>query len=296
MKDIIIVGGGPGALSAGVYAARRKLDILLIAEDIGGYVATTEKVENYLGFESIGGLDLAKNFENHLKSYGIEIKEDKVLNVKQDGSKVIVELENEVLEAKTAIVATGCRKKRLGVKGEDLFLNKGVTYCSVCDGLLFQDQNVAVIGGSNSGLKSALYLSKVAKKVYLVEIEDKLRGENILIDELNSKSNVEVITSAKITEIFGKNDVEGLKYESNGEEKTLAVQGISVEIGIIPNSEGVDVEKNSFGQIVVNDKMQTSSERIFSAGDVNDKGPEQIVIAVAQGCIAALEIDKFLIG
>jgi len=297
MKDLLIVGGGPGALSAGVYAARRELDITLVTKEFGGHVAETDKVENYLGFNSIQGMDLAKKFENHLRDYDIDIQEDiEVEKLYQENSKVVAELNNsEKVEAKTAIVASGSDRIKLDVPGEEKFRNKGVTYCAVCDGPLFQDQNVAIIGGSNSGIKSALYLSKIAKKVYVIEVLDKLGGEKISIDELKQKDNVEIITKAKVKEIFGQEDVEGLKYEDeNNKEKSIDVEGVAIEIGLTPNSDFVKVDKGEKGEIKVDDKMKTSSNRIFAVGDINDKGWDQIAVAVGQGCNAALEVEEII--
>ncbi len=298
MKDLLIVGGGPAALSAAVYAARRKLDIVLVAKSFGGHVSETDIVENYLGFKSILGIDLANKFEEHAKEYDMEILEDIVVKkLYQKDSKVVAELDNgKKIEAKTAIVASGSERKRLNVKGEEKFINKGITYCAICDGPLFQDQDVAVIGGSNCGIRSALYLSKIAKKVYVIEFLDKLNGEKIMVDELQKKKNVEIITKSKVIEVFGNKDVEGLKYQdlNTKQEKQIKVQGIAVEIGLKPISDFVDVKKNKIGKIEVNDKMQTSSDRIFAAGDVNNRGWDQIAVAVGQGCDAALEIEEFL--
>jgi thioredoxin-disulfide reductase len=299
MNDLVIIGGGPGALSAGVYAARRKLKIVLVAKEFGGYVSETDKIENYLGFKSISGIELSKKFEEHLRDYKIKIIEGiSVKKVYQKNSKVITELENnKKIKSKTAIIASGSGRKKLNVPGEDEFKNKGVTYCAVCDGPLFQNQNVAVIGGSYSGTKTALYLSKIAKKVYLIELQDKLGGEKITINELKKKKNIKIITKAKIIEIFGKKSVEGLKYKDlkTNKEKKLKVDGISIEVGIGPNSEIAKVKKNKKNKIIVNDKMQTSSNRIFAVGDMNNKGHEQIAVAVGEGCIAALEVDKIIL-
>jgi NADH-dependent peroxiredoxin subunit F len=298
MKDLIIIGGGPAALSAGIYAARRCLDISLITKNFGGLVAEAGKIENYLGFKSILGIDLAKNFEEHLRDYDIEIIEDiSAKKVYQKDSKVIVELSNnKIKEAKTVIIASGSKRKKLDIPGEDKLKHKGVTYCAICDGPLFQDQNIAVIGGSNSGIKSALYLSKIAKKVYLLEILEKLNGETILIKELEKTENIEILTKTKVTEIFGDKEVEGLKYKSIDEnkEKELEVNGVAIEIGLEPNSDFADVKKDKIGKIKVNDKMQTSSDRIFAAGDVNDNGWDQIAVAVGQGCVAALEVEEII--
>jgi len=287
-------------MSAGIYAARRKLDLKIISKDFGGYVKETEKIENYLGFNSISGLELAKKFEDHLRSYDLDILEDaEVKKVYEKDSIVMIELENgKSFKSKTAIIAAGSKRRKLDVPGEKEFLNKGVTYCAICDGPIFQDQEVAVIGGGYSGTQSALYLSKIAKKVYLLELEENLRGEKIVIDKLKENKNIEIITKSKVTEIIGKNSVEGLRYLDlkNNKEKQLKVSGISIEIGMIPNSYIADVKKNKEGYIQVDENMKTSNNRIFAVGDINDKGPEQIAVAVGQGCIAALEAEKTILS
>ncbi|MFT4304926.1 MAG: NAD(P)/FAD-dependent oxidoreductase [Candidatus Woesearchaeota archaeon] len=294
MKDIIIIGGGPSAMSAAVYAARMNLNITLITDEFGGHVPKTDIVENYLGFKSISGIELNNNFEEHLKSYDVEIIEDEKVKKAYEKNNIIeIELENnKILKSKYAIIATGSKRRELGVKGEKEFANKGVTYCAVCDGPLFKDQNVAVIGGSYSGTKSAIYLSKIAKQVYIIELDDKLKGENILIDEINKIKNIEIITKAKTTEIYGNDFVEGLKYEKDNKINDLKVNGITIEIGLIPNSDIIEIEKNEKNQIIVDDDMRTSNKKIFAVGDVNNKGPEQIIVAAAQGCIAALKISE----
>jgi thioredoxin-disulfide reductase len=296
MKDVIIIGGGPAAMSAGVYSARKKLKTLLITKDFGGHVAYADKIENYLGFKSISGIDLSNAFQQHLLSYDVEILQESVENVYQDKNKVIVKLKNgKSFQSKIAIVASGSERKKLDVKGEKELFNKGVTYCSVCDGPLFQNQKIAVVGGGYAGTKSALYLSKIAKKVYILEPEKKLKSEQIIIDELKKSKNVEILLNAKISEILGEESVTGLIYSDlkSKKQKQINIEGVAIEIGIIPNSKIVDVEKDDKGFIKVNEKMQTSSDRIFAVGDINNKGPKQVAVAVGQGCTAVLEAEVF---
>lgn len=293
MKDLVIIGGGPSAITAAIYAARMNLDVTLIAKEIGGYLNKTDIIENYTGFKSVSGLGLAKAFKEHLYDYDVEIIDDEVVEFVDEKEVVVTTLQNKKrIESKTAIIATGSARKKLGIKGEAEFLNKGITYCAVCDGSLFQDQDVAVIGGGYAGTKSALYLSKIAKKVYLLELEKELKGEDLLIERIKKTENIEVITRAKIIEIYGKNFVEGLIYEKDESQKKLTVQGISIEIGLIPNSHITNVKKDENNKIIVDDEMRTSSKKIFAAGDVTSKGPDQIVVAVAQGCIAALKAKE----
>ena len=294
MNDLTIIGGGPAAITAAIYAARAKMTITLVTQDIGGYIAKTDKIENYPGFKNITGIELTKKLEEHLKEYNIEIIEDeKVKTVNEENGEVITTLENgEIIKSKTAIIATGSKRKKLGIKGEAEYTNKGITYCAVCDGTAFQDQEVAVIGGSYAGTKSAMYLSKIAKKVYIIEIQKELQGEDLLIDAVKKTKNIEIITQAKTLEICGKEYVEGIIYEKNNEQKKLEVQGITIEIGLEPNSEITNVKKDENGHIIVDENMRTKSSKIFAAGDVNNKGKEQIIIAAAQGCIAALKAKE----
>ena len=300
MKDILIIGGGPGAMSAAIYAARMKLDVILVTERFGGHVAETDKIENYLGFKSLVGIELNRNFEEHLNSYKIKTLEDvKVKKVYQEGNAILAKLDNgKKIKAKTAIIATGSERKKLGILGEKEFFNKGVTYCAVCDGPIFQDNFAAVIGGGYSGTKSALYLSKIAKKVYILELKNELYGEKILIDEIKKTKNIQVIPNAQTKEIYGNDFVEGIKYLDlkNKKEKKIDIAGISIEIGLVPNSSICDLKKTKSGHIKVDDNMRTSSDRIWAVGDVNNKGPEQIIVAAAQGCIAALNIGEVIGG
>lgn len=298
MNDLLIIGGGPGAMSAGIYAARMKLGVMLVTERFGGHVIETDKIENYLGFKSLSGLELNRKFQEHLTSYKIRILEDiKVKKVYQKEKQVFAELDSgEKLKFKTAIIATGSKRKELGIQGEKEFFNKGVTYCAVCDGPIFQDKSVAVIGGGYSGTKSALYLSKIAKKVYLVELKNKLYSEEIVLDEIYKTKNIEVITNAQTNEIYGNDFVRGLRYLDlkTKREKEIKVEGVSIEIGLVPNSLICNLKKKKSGHIKVDKDMRTSSNRIFAVGDVNDNGPEQIIVAVAQGCIAALKCREMI--
>lgn len=282
-------------MGAAIYAARAKLKTVLVAKELGGYLSQTDRVENYLGFISPSGLDLKNSFEEHIRSYDIEILEDEfVKSVYEKNDFVVCELsDGSILNAKRVVIATGSKRKTLGVPGEVEFSNKGVTYCAVCDGSLFQDQVVAIIGGSYSGTKSALYLSNIARKVYIIEL-NKLKGEALLLEQIKNTENIEVIEDARTLEIYGSDFVEGLKYEKDSKVNELVVDGISIEIGLIPSSDLATVDKDDYGKIVVDEDMRSSCSKIFAVGDVNNSGPEQIIVAAAQGCIAALKISEDL--
>lgn len=298
MYDLIIIGGGPAGMNAAIYAARRKLSTLLIAKELGGQVKESGSIENYLGFKSETGPELANKFVEHLNEYDVEVLEDvRVKKVEKSSSGIKAHLEDgKVHEAKTALVATGSRKRKLDVPGEQKYYNKGITYCAICDGPVFTGKDVAVIGGGYSGTESALYMSKISEKVYIIEIEDSLYGEPVTIEQLKDKDNIKIITQAQIIEIEGDKMVQGFKYKDlrSGDIKKKDVSGIIVEIGVIPNSDIVDVKKDDTGHIRVDDNMRTSKKRIYAAGDVVDKGVKQICVSSGQACVAVLEIDKFL--
>jgi NADH-dependent peroxiredoxin subunit F len=315
--DLIIIGGSAAGISAGIYAARRELNFLLITKDFGGEVATSGEIGNWPGAIKIDGISLSNQFRDHLNSYKAEtlesvevkkiVKQDDGLfciTVEQDGDRMASDklpnghqsLNKCDYLARSVIVATGVHPKMLKVPGEKEFRNKGVSYCTTCDGPLFAGLVVATIGGGNSALESALTLSDICEKVYVINIMDDFTGDLILVDNLLAKKNVEIIHEATTTEIVGKEFVSGLKYTKGGEMKELAVSGVLVHIGMVPNNKMVpsEVAKNNFGEIVVDKNCQTNIPGIFAAGDVSDVPFKQIVIAAGQGTIAALSAVQYL--
>ena len=295
--DLVIIGGGPGGISAAIYAARRNIKTVLIAHELGGYVPYIDVIENYPGFSKISGIDLTKHFLDQLALYDVTILEgETVTRLTSNTEGVRVKVGRKTISAKYAIVASGCTKRILNIPGEKKFRNKGVTYCSICDGPAFADQSVAVIGGSNSGLKSALYFSGIAKHVYLIESRAQLGGEKVMQGQLANCKNVTVILNAQLEKVTGTRFLEGLCYTDTvtHEKHQLAIEGLSVEIGVVPQCDFVDVVKDKHGHIKVNTKLQSSNKRIYAIGDVNTAGAEQIVIAVGQGASASLEVAKNL--
>ena len=299
MYALIIIGGSAAATSAGVYAARRGLNFKIITKEFGGEVATSGEIGNWPGVSKTDGITLAGQFKEHLKYYGVEPEEgievEKVL-VEPDGS-FLIKSNNGNYAAKTVIITTGVHPRELGVSGEKEFRNKGVSYCTVCDGPLFAGKVVATVGGGNSALESALMLSDIANKVYVINKNPAFKGDQILIDNLNKKNNVEVVYNAKTSQVGGGEFVTGLKYvDEAGQKKELSVEGIFVHIGMVPNSGLVpdEVAKDQFGQIKVNANCETNIPGLYAAGDVTDVPFKQIIIAAGQGTIALLSAISYL--
>jgi len=300
MYELIIIGGGPAAISAGIYAARKKIKTVLIAKEIGGQVTRTASIENYPGFKSISGPDLIKKLFSHLEDLidnGFEIKKGtEVKGVKQVDNLLEIETNDGSYHAKILIVATGAYPKKLSIPGEDEFFGRGVSYCSTCDAPIFKNKEVVVVGGGNAGLEASLDLSEYASKIYLFEYMDKLSGDEYLQEKVNQDSKVSVITNARIKEIKGDKFVETLVYSDNGQDKEISIQGIFIEIGSNSNSAFVKnmVELNELGEIKIDSKNRTSVENIFAAGDVTDVSHKQIVIATGQGARAVLNAYDYL--
>lgn len=310
MYDLIIIGGSAAGSSAAIYAARRKLNFKIVAMDTGGEVALSGEVANWPGILSIQGFELAQKFTEHVKSYGVEIDEgwkvEKITPVKKHYLLTAANGAGETkeIETKSVIIATGIHPRRLNVPGEKELDRKGITYCTVCDGPLFKNKTTVTIGSGNSALESVLMMATFAKKVYLLSKFPNTpeqnggfpKGENILIEKAKSTPNIEIIYEANTTAVLGTERVAGVKYkEKNGEEKELAVEGVMVHVGTIPNSQFVEkVKKNKIGEIMIDEKCRTSLRGIFAAGDVTDVAYKQIGIAAGQGIIAALATIEYI--
>jgi alkyl hydroperoxide reductase subunit F len=293
--DLIIVGAGPAGITAAVYAARKRMDFLVLTTNIGGQVTYASQVENYTGFQYITGEELAAKFYEHLKYYGFDVKLEEVKQIEPGNDLFNVKTAYANYLSKTVIVATGRRPRELNVPGEREFKNRGVTYCATCDAPLFEDMDVAVVGGGNAGLEAVLQLMKIASKIYLIEIMPHLKADPILVEKATASEKVEVWTKTKVLEIIGEKTVNEIRVQRNGEVKVLPVQGVFVEIGSIPNSEIVDfVEKNQWGEIIVNCACETSFPGLFAAGDVTNVPEKQIIIAAGEGCKAALSAFRYL--
>ena len=299
MYDLIIIGGGPAAISAGIYAARKKIKTILITESWGGQMAVAPLVENYPGFESIPGMDLVTKFTNHLKKNEIEIKEGvKVKEIKNSDSIIEVKTNSNSYESKAIIITTGRIPKKLGLSREEEFIGKGISYCAVCDAPLYKDKIVAVIGGANAGLGTALSLTAYASKIYVLEFLPKLNADEILQEKIKKSAQITLLTNVEIKEFKGNKFVNGLVYENriSGENKEIPVEGIFISIGSVSNSSLVKnmVELNEQGEIKIDSKNRTSQPNIFAAGDVTDISHKQIVIAAGEGAKAALNAYEYL--
>jgi NADH-dependent peroxiredoxin subunit F len=299
MYEVIIVGGGPAGMAAAVYAARKMLKSLLITRDIGGQVNQTAGVENYMGYQFIQGPELMAKFEEQMRHFPIDIMTDKVVSrvsATEKGLEVKTD-RDEVYEGKTAILATGKRSRQLNIPGEKALVGRGVTYCAICDGPLFQQMRVAVVGGGNSALEAVNDVIKYTEHVYLISLTP-LTADSILIEKAGDAPNLTVLTEYQALEIMGTDRVQGIKVKSlkTQESKVLPLHGVFVEIGLVPNSEPVSglATLNEAGEVVVNGANETGVPGLYAAGDVTAVPEKQIVIAAGEGSKALLQADRYL--
>lgn len=297
MYDLIIVGAGPAGITASVYAARKKMEFLVISKDIGGQAAWSGDIENYTGYQFITGPELAAKFEEHMRKYNIPVKENEVaIEVRKSGDAVSIVTNKDKYEARAVIIASGKRTKELNVPGEKEFKNRGLTYCATCDGPLFSNKDVAVIGGGNSAMDAVLQMTKIARHIHLLNITERLGGDEVMREQVEHSEKVTVINNSLVTAITGDKFVNGIKINRQGKEETLAVEGVFVEIGLLPNSEfAKDVEKNQMQEIKINPYNETNIPGIFAAGDVTDVPQKQIIIAAGEGSKACLSAFRYLI-
>ena len=295
--DLIIIGAGPGGITAAVYAARKGLKLLVITKDIGGQAALSGNVENYTGYQFVPGPELALKFEEHLRKFNFELKESEAVEEvkKEDNGYIKVKTHKGLYAAKTAIIATGAGWKELHALGEKKFKNKGLTYCATCDAPLFRGKSVAVVGGGNSALDAAIQLINIAAYMYIVNIASNLTGDEIMRARVAKNKKVTILNNSKVTAILGDEFVNAIVVERGGKEEKISVQGVFVEIGLIPNSEIIaNIERNEKGEIRIDKNNRTNISGIFAAGDVTDVPEKQIIIAAGEGSKAALSAFKYL--
>lgn len=300
--DLVILGAGPAGLTAALYALRKKLDTALISKDIGGQLLSTWDLENYMGFRKIEGYGLTKKFEEQVSNFPLAFAEGYSMTSLSKNSENVFEatLDNgKTVRSRALIIATGKKWRPLGVPGEEEYTGKGVAYCATCDAPLYKNKKVIVAGGGNSGVEAALELSGIASEVYLVELTDKLLCDEILKDKLNAAGNVTVLLAHRIKEIKGEQFLTAALLEdlSSGQEKTLTVDGVFVEIGLIPNTDfktSFNLKLNEHKEVVIDDHTRTNVEGLFAAGDVTCVPEKQVIIAAGEGAKAALSAFKYL--
>jgi alkyl hydroperoxide reductase subunit F len=298
MYDIIIIGGGPAGLSASVYAARKQLKTLLISGDIGGQINTTLGIENYLGYQFIEGPELIDKFNTQVGKYPIEQKIGvKVSRLsKTSGGFRATDEAGESYQSRVVVFAAGKKPRKLNVPGETEFSGRGVSYCAICDGPVFTGQRVAVVGGGNSALEAVLDLVKIAEHVDMVSLTQ-LTGDQVLIDQLKDAKNLNVFIEYQTEKIVGQGFVSAMviKDTKSQEKKRLAVGGIFIEIGMVPNSEPIKdlVELNRWGEVPINCSCETTVPGLYAAGDVTDVPEKQIVVAAGEGAKAALQAHRY---
>jgi thioredoxin reductase (NADPH) len=297
MYDLIIIGGGPAGFTAGIYAQRYALKTLLIEkESLGGQVAITDIIENYPGFPRLTGPALVEKFEAHVKGLGLETTYGEVLSIEDKGEEKILKTTGGDLSTRAVILSSGAHPKELGVPGEKEFRGRGVSYCGTCDGPFFRNQRILVVGGGDTAITEALYLGRIASDLYVAHRRDELRAEKILQERLFGAENIELLWSNILLKIDGGDGVEKalLQNKKTGEEKWLNVDGVFIFVGILPNSDFADVDKDDWGFIKTDEYMETSVKGIYAAGDCRLTPLRQVATAVGDGAIAAFSAEKYI--
>lgn len=302
MYDLIIIGGGPAGITAGIYAARKRIKTLLITKEWGGQITKANEIENWPGTKTISGTDLMNQMLSHLKEFELEIKEDReVINLekKLDFFKIRDDKDEEH-KSKAVLIATGKIPRSLDIPGEEKFKGRGVSICSTCDAPIFKDKDVVVIGGGNAGFAAAMDLTKYAKKIYILEFLEKTCGDQITKEKLEKTGKVEIHTNVAVKEIRGNKFVEGLVYEDrdSGKDTEIKVQGVFIAIGMAPKAGFTEdlVELDKIGEIKIDKYNHTKTPGLFAAGDITDLKYEQIVIACGEAAKATLEAYEYLGG
>ncbi len=296
MYDLIIIGAGMSGLTSALYAARKRMDFEIISTEFGGQFGVSGEILNYPGIVKTTGVKLSSIMKKQMDFNQVKVKQETVRKVKKKGSHFVVISGKSQYETQAVIIATGARPRKLGIPGEDKLANKGVTYCAVCDGPLFADKVVAVIGGGDAALEAVDFLKDIVSKIYIINLTSELTAHEYLQERVRKNPKVEVILNAKTTAVLGQKNVTGLKYEQNGQEKKLSLQGVFVEIGRTPNTEIFKniIDLDEHGHIVIDAQCQTSVPGVFAAGDCTSSHEYQYVIAAGQGCMALLKSARYL--
>ena len=297
MYDTIIIGAGIAGETAAIYASRKRMNFLLLAKELGGQFLESGEVLNYPGIIKTTGVEFESVMEKQLKFNEVEPKTgEEVKKIEKINNGFAVTTDKNRYDARTLIIATGARPRKLNVSGERKFAKKGVTYCSICDGPLFFGMDIAVIGGGNSALEAVDFTKDIAGKIYLINRGKEFNAHEYLIEKVKSYKNVEIINQADTTEILGDKFVTGLKYKRNGKTHTLEIRGVIIEIGRIPNTDFLKgfLELDEHNHILVDCRGRTSVEGVFAAGDCASGHEYQYVISAGQGCMALLKSARYL--
>ncbi len=298
--DVVVVGGGPSAISSAIYTARKGLKVTLIADSIGGQVITTNSIENIIGIPKTTGYDFTTNLEKHLSEYDINVVKGKLVNEIQikDCCKWLITTDGNKYRTKSIILATGAKHKKLNIKGEEEFSAKGVHYCATCDGPFYRNLDVVVVGGGNSGVEAAIDLSNIAKSVTLIEYAPNLKADTLLQEKIIENPKIKIIVNAKLEEIKGEQFVTNLDYidRKTDELNNVKTDGVFVEIGLLPNTKDFEnvVELNKTGEIKIDNLNKTNIDGIFAAGDCTDVAYKQIIIALGEGAKAGLSAFDYI--
>lgn len=299
-ENLIIIGGGPGGISASIYAARNGVaPLVLNGPEPGGQITTTSELENYPGFpEPIGGFELTQKMTEQAENFGVRFEYESAEEVDFSGDKYIVKTEMNEYIADSIIIATGAEPKTLGLDKEDSFRGKGVSYCATCDAAFFKNKEVAIVGGGDTALWESTFLSKFASTVYILHRRDKFRGAKILADRVKAKDNIEILWDTEVKSIKGEEKLQGLRVFNNktDEERDLDVDGLFVAIGHKPRTECLkgQIELDEYGYIVTDKKQHTNIPGVFACGDVQDPDYRQVVIAAGSGAKAAIEASEYI--
>lgn len=291
MNDIIIIGAGPAGMTSAIYAKRAGYNPLVLEKNTyGGQIINSSEVANYPGIKKIDGYTFATKIYEQLKELEIEIKHEEVINIKKDDKTINVITNKNEYECKSVIIATGLTKRKLNIENEEKLIGKGISYCATCDGAFFKENDVAVVGGGNTALEDAIFLSNYCKHVYLINRTENFKAEKSLLDSFKQKNNTEIITSANIKKLVGKEKLEKIELD-NG--KILNISGLFIAIGQIPNCNFDIIEKEN-GFIKSNEECTTNIPGIFVAGDIRNKSVRQIVTSVSDGAVAAINAVKYI--
>ena len=293
MYDVIIIGAGPAGLTAAIYLGRAGKKVLILEKNVyGGQIVNSKEVENYPAISKISGFEFSNNLYNQAKNFGAELKYETVVNLTKDKE---VTTNRGKYQAKSIIIATGLSNRTLEIDGVDSFIGRGISYCATCDGNFFKDKVVAVVGGGNTALEDAIFLSNICKKVYIIHRRTTFRGEKILQDILNKKENVEYVLNSNVVKINGNELLESIIINTNNEERELQIDGLFLAIGQIPNNSYIDIiDLDEKGYAIANEDCKTNIDGIYVAGDFRTKKVRQLVTAASDGATAAINAIEYI--